>query len=133
MTIEVEIGEATATETDETEAAKREELVIPSDIHEVLKMTKDELKDYAFTRFGIKLDLTKKIKNLQLDVVMLIKKKLGKLKEAENTGKTEKKKTNEDGAPKYLLHTGNGRILDYTEILAARPDCVPCDENGKRL
>lgn len=181
MAFEVEIGEAKV--EDETESGKREELVIGSDVNEVVKMTKDELKNYAFTRFGVNLDLTKKLKILQLQVATLIKKKLEGIKQtevraddkdvevAENTGEPEKNEEDEylsvkeeDIAPvkmapelitfrgftyrritdsplkevrpvksNYLLHTGNGRILNYTDVLAARPDCVPCDENGKRL
>lgn len=34
---------------------------------------------------------------------------------------------------KFLKHTANGRVFPWSELLAARPDMVPCDEQGRPI
>ncbi len=123
---EVEIGEAKV-------GGEREELVIGSDVTEVLKMNKDELKAYAYSRFGIKLSLHKKIKLLKLQVATLIKEKI----RAANPNQEQKEAPKEEGPkkqnPKLLLHTGNGRVFEWTPLLAKRSDMVACNNKGKKL
>lgn len=129
-TKEVEIGEAKVGD----EGAEREELVIASDMKEVAKMTKDELKTYTFSRFAVKLSMDKKIKLLKVQVVNLIRGKLNIPNKPKETAKTNNNKSvGNNKRPKLLLHTGNGRIFDYTELLAKRSDMVVCDEKGQKI
>lgn len=34
---------------------------------------------------------------------------------------------------KWLKHTGNGRVFPRTDLLARRPDMVPCDKEGRPI
>lgn len=80
-------------------------------------MTKDELYDYCFAKFKVKLDLRKPIEALM-----------------EEVGKLEKPvKAKEKPKSAYLLNTTNSRIFDYTDALGALEHMQPCDAKGKPL
>lgn len=133
VTKTIEIGDAEVGTEAGNKSAEREELVIASDMKEVIKMTKDELKAYAFSRFAVKLSMDKKIKLLRVQVVNLIREKLKIPNKPKGTAKTHNNKPiGNNKRPKLLLHTGNGRVFDYTELLAKRSDMVPCDEKGQK-
>ena len=125
------LGEASVGE------AHRGELVSQSDIKVVLAdMTKDELNDYAVTRFGVTLNLSEKIKMLRLKVVNMIRDKLKIQPDAKANEKTTDGVVETTKNPEFIFNPANRRIFEWTEILAARKDLKPCyvvDEKGKRL
>lgn len=83
---------------------------------EIDLMNKEELRDYAKQTFGVDLDMRKGVEKLQ-DEVKVMKPVVIKI--------TKPKKV-----PTFLKNVSTGHWFPYTDLLAARGDLVPCDENG---
>lgn len=115
----------------------REELVCREDLFSVVEMDKVSLDKYAHSRLGKKLDLNKRLKMLQTEVVLLIKNKL-KIP-TDVVGKPDglmeevvKMKKN----PEFVFNPVNRRIFEWTELLEKRTDLIEChvvDLQGKFL
>ena len=117
-------------------AGLRADLVCQEDIALVTKMTKDELKKYAHSRLDKKLDLTRRLKMLRLDVVMLIKTKLQIPTDTEGKPKDTVVEIAEDAKPEFIFEPKRRRVFEWTELLAKRDDLIECwlvDKKGKRI
>ncbi len=116
-------------------AAHRPELVCKEDILKVVEMDKVALQKYAHSRLGKEIDLTKRIKMLRTEVVMLIKSKIG-TSASTNEKEVETIETREKQVPEFIFNPKNRRVFEWTELLAKRTDLIECwlvDEKGKRL
>ena len=91
----------------------------------VNKLDKDQLEQYARDEFNVELDKRRKLTDLRAQVIALQKGETP----AQDKASTEQKPS----TPRFLLHTGNKRVFEYTEYLAARSDMVPCDWEGNRI
>ena len=85
------------------------------------EMNKDELEAYSKNKFGKELDKRKSLDNLLKEV-----KKLEDRSDAPESSKKE----NQQFVANYLKHPENGTVWESTELLRARGDMIPCDENG---
>lgn len=113
----------------------RAELVCVEDILKIIEMEKDELKKYAHSRLGRKLDLNKRIKMLRLEVVTLVKNKLKLPQDTDNSNAGPKAKPETEVA-EFVFSPTNRRVFEATELLLKRTDLIPCwlvDEKGKKL
>jgi hypothetical protein len=120
----------------DNEAGLREDLVCQEDIALVTKMSKDELKKYAHSRLDKKLDLTRRIKMLRLDVVMLIKDKLKLSTDTSEKSNETEVKILEDEKPEFIFQPKRRRVFEWTEVLSKKDDLIECwlvDKKGKRL
>lgn len=85
------------------------------------EMNKDELEAYAREKFGKELDKRKNLDNLLKEVKKL----------EDGAGEQERgKKEKQEAVARYLKHPENGTVWESTELLRARGDMIPCDENG---
>lgn len=119
----------------EGKQAHRGELVCKEDILKVVEMDKVGLEKYADSRLGKKLDLSKRLKMLRMEVVVLIKNKLS-LPTDTDTSDVTSKEVGETANPEFVFNPKNRRIFDWTELLEKRTDLIACyvvDEEGKRL
>ncbi len=115
--------------------AHRSELVCREDILKVVEMDKPALQKYADSRLGKRLDLSKRLKMLRTEVVLLIKNKL-KLPTDTNSNSVTVKETGGKQVPEFIFNPKNRRVFEWTELLAKRTDLIECwlvDEEGKRL
>jgi hypothetical protein len=115
----------------------RNELVSKSDIKLVMDMTKDELNEYALTRFGTDLNLAERVKMLRLKVATMIRDKL-KIQPASetNTENITSETVTTAKNPEFIFNPKNRKIFEWTENLATREDLIECyivDKKGKRL
>lgn len=115
----------------------RSELVDKDDVHKVTDMNKEQLQKYVHERFGKELDLSKRIKQLKTEVVILIQNKLNLPTDVvgKPDGLTEEL-VRQRANPEFIFNKTNRRIFEWTELLAKRADLVPCylvDLKGKRL
>lgn len=113
----------------------RSELVCKEDILKVVEMDKVGLEKYAHSRLGKKLDLSKRLKMLRMEVVVHIKNKLA-IPTDTDSNNVVAKETAEDANPEFIFNPANRRIFEWTELLAKRTDLIECyvvDEEGKRL
>lgn len=120
---------------------RREELIEMGDVALVSKMTKDELNEYSITRLGTDLDLSGRVKLIQVKVIGMIKERLKKPAEAkpnteekDSSGDEPKKNISDD--PEFLFNLKNRHVYEWTEVLAKKEDMIECyivDEKGKRL
>ncbi len=120
------------------ESEHRSELVCQEDIALITKMSKDELSKYAHSRLGKKLDLTRRLKMLRLDVVMLVKGKLKLPTDTDGEAKAEEGKVviSEKAVPEFIFEPKRRRVFEWTELLAKRSDLIECwlvDKKGKRI
>lgn len=115
----------------------RSELVCKEDMLKVNDMDKVSLQKYADSRLGKKLDLSKRIKMLRTEVILLIKNKLSIPTDTvgKPDGLTEMEcKLREN--PEFIFNPKNRRVFEWTELLSRRTDLIECwliDEEGKRL
>lgn len=122
-----------------SEEGFRSELVTISDIASVMEMKKDELADYALSRFGITLNKSEKIKLLRLKIVNSIRDKLKHESKDVNTPEQdipEQAPVVSTGRVEFLWNPKNRRIFEWTELLAKRGELVECyivDKKGNRL
>ncbi len=122
---------------DEAQVGKefREELVCKEDILKVVEYDKEQLDKYAHSRLGKKLDLSKRIKQLRTEVVLLINTKLNLPTDTDSSAVTEKPVTQKRN-PEFVFNPQNRSIFEWTEILARRSELIPCyvvDLEGKKL
>jgi hypothetical protein len=114
----------------------RPELVCREDILKVVEMDKMGLQKYTDSRLGKRLDLSKRLKMLRTEVVLLIKNKL-EIPTDTNSSNVNIKETGETRiTPEYIFNPKNRRVFEWTELLAKRTDLIECwliDEEGKRL
>ncbi len=115
----------------------RSELVSISDVEKVDDMTKDQLAEYAFSRFNITLNKGEKVKFLKFKVINSIREKL-KHPEAKVDPKAEETRTEVEVTrkPEYMFNPRNRKIFEWSEILVKRGELVECfivDKKGKLL
>lgn len=113
----------------------RSELVCKEDVQKVMDMDKVQLQKYAHSRLGKELDLSRRIKQLRTDVIILIQKKLD-LPTDTDVSNVKTKQTPVSDNPEYIFNPANRRIFEWTELLDKRTDLIPCyicDLEGKRL
>lgn len=81
--------------------------------------TKEELRDWALSKLNITVDMRKSVETLRVDLAKASK----------------PKKIEEDviSKPDFLLNKATGLWFPYTDLLFARGDLLPCDENGNEL
>ena len=117
----------------------RSELVSISDVEKIDDMTKDQLAEYALSRFGITLNKTEKIKFLKFKVIKSIREKLKHPEEKTDSEalatetRTEVEVTRK---PEFMFNPKNRKVFEWTEILASRGELVECyivDKKGKLL
>jgi hypothetical protein len=114
----------------------RGELVCLEDIPKITKMTKEELKNYSHSRLGKKLDLTRRLKMLRLDVATAVKNKLKLPQDVDESLSNDAVKAKEDDVPEFVFEPKRRRVFEYTELLGKRSDLITCwlvDKDGKRL
>jgi hypothetical protein len=116
----------------------RSELVCKEDIPKIVKMTKDELQAYAHSRLGNKLDLSRRIKLLRLDVATSVKEKLKLPKDSieEVEGGNEVKEKVKDEKAEFVFEPKRRRVFEATDMLLKRTDLIHCwivDKDGKKL
>jgi hypothetical protein len=113
----------------------RSELVCKEDIVKVLEYDKVELQKYAHSRLGKEIDLSKRIKQLRTEVVLLIQKKLDLPTDTDSSAvKTKQALISKN--PEFIFNPKMRRIFEWTELLSKRTDLIPChvvDLEGKRL
>jgi hypothetical protein len=129
------IDEGVVMDVKEETKEKRSELVCEEDIKKVLDFDKVALQKYAHSRLGKELDLSKRIKMLKTEVVLLIQKKLD-LPTDTNSSMVDKKEAPVSKEAEFMFNPKNRRIFEATELLLKRTDLIPCwiiDEEGKRL
>ena len=132
---EVDIAEGVAMDVKEDTKEKRSELVCKEDIKKVLDFDKVALQKYAHSRLGKELDLSKRIKMLKTEVVILIQKKLD-LPTDTDSSNVKVKEAPAEAKVEFMFNPSNRRIFEATELLLKRTDLIPCfliDEEGKRL
>jgi len=115
--------------------AHRPELTCREDILKVVEMDKVALQKYAESRLGKRLDLSKRLKMLRTEVVVLIKGKL-QLPTDTNSNNATVKEGGEKQVPEFIFNPKNRRVFEWTELLAKRADLIECwmvDDKGKRL
>ncbi len=115
----------------------RPELVCQEDIALITKMTKDELSKYSQSRLGKGLDLSRRVKMLQLDVVLMVKNKL-KIPTDTVGKKPEDSKVEilDKETPEFIFEPKRRRVFEWTSLLAKRDDLIECwlvDKKGKKL
>ncbi|MCP3967547.1 MAG: hypothetical protein GY718_14555 [Lentisphaerae bacterium] len=118
------------------EGSHREELVCQEDISKISTMNKNGLEVYAHSRLDAKLDLTRKLKELRIQVITLVKKKLDL--PTGNTGdvKDEKEVPLKKQKPEFVLEPKRRRVFEATDMLLKRTDLIPVwliDKDGKKL
>jgi len=118
------------------EGGQRKELVCHDDIARIAKMNKEDLNVYAHSRLDKKLDLTRRINNLRLDVITMVKKelKLPSINNEENT-KTDTDQPIKEKA-RFVYEPKRQRVLEATNMLLKRTDLIPCwlvDKDGRKL
>ncbi len=120
----------------EGKEAHREELVRAEDILKIVEMTKENLRKYAHSRLGKKLDLNKRLKMLRLEVVTLVKNKLKLPQDVDSSNVTKKPTSNAKEEAEFVFNPANRRVFEWTELFAKRTDLIECwlvDKDGKRL
>jgi hypothetical protein len=113
----------------------RAELVCKEDILKVVEMDKMSLEKYAHSRLGKKLDLSKRVKILRMEVVVLIKNKLSIPMDVDRS-LVPKTHAPQGSEPEFIFNPVNRRVFEYTAILGKRSELIPCwlvDEEGKKL
>lgn len=123
-------------EIDIDEGKHREELVCQEDIAKIAKMSKEDLKDYAHSRLDKKLDLTRRISNLRMDVITLIKSKLDLPQTIQSENKDSGKEKPKKKKAKFVYEPKRQRVFEATEMLLKKSDLIPCwliDKDGKEL
>jgi hypothetical protein len=122
---------------EDTKAGLRSELVTISDIVTVMEMTKDQLEEYAMSRFGTVLNKNEKIKLMRLKVVNSIKEKLKHPTDVKPDGNRElQESVVVSRNPEFLFNPKNRKVFEYTELLAKRGELVECylvDKKGNKL
>jgi hypothetical protein len=118
------------------EGSLREELVCQEDVVKISTMTKEELNKYAHSRLGKKLDLTRRINNLRMDVLTLVKNKLKtSTNDTVETDSVCEEKPKEKEA-RFVYEPQRDRVFEATAMLLKRTDLIPCwivDKDGKKL
>jgi hypothetical protein len=130
----LDLAEKTATGIEE---GFRSELVSISDVEKVDDMTKDQLAEYALSRFNITLNKGEKVKFLKFKVINSIREKL-KHPEAKADPKAEETRTEIEVTrkPEFMWNPKNRRVFEWTTILAKRGELIECyivDKKGKLL
>ncbi len=115
----------------------RPELICKEDILKILEMDKDQLQKYSTSRLNKKIDLSRRVKQLRLEVATSVKNKLniptdtvgkpdGLMEEVVKLRKT----------PEFIFNPLNRRVFEWSAMLARRDDLIEVwlvDENGKRI
>lgn len=92
---------------------------------------KDALADFARNQFGLVIDLEKPFDELVQQVQTAA---LEASKPAPPKPRRASKNPTINAAPdRYLLNPQTGLFWPRTDLLVARGDLVPCDEEGNRL
>ncbi|MHC4322317.1 MAG: hypothetical protein ACYST3_08580 [Planctomycetota bacterium] len=113
----------------------RPELVCKEDILKVLEMDKIGLQKYCSSRLQKNIDLSRRLKQLKLDVVTMIKDKLNMPTDT-NSDNVQKADAPVKRTPEFIFNPKNRRVFEWTEMLAKRDDLIEVwlvDENGKRV
>jgi len=133
---DINITEGVAMDVKEDTKEKRSELVCEEDIKKVLDFDKVALQKYAHSRLGKELDLSKRIKMLKTEVVILIQRRLDLPTDAVQGDCKDSSKAPVSKEAEFMFNPKNRRIFEATELLLKRTDLIPCfviDEEGKRL
>jgi hypothetical protein len=81
--------------------------------------TKEDLRDWALAELNITVDMRKSVETLRVDLA-----KASKPKKVEEDVRSN---------PAFLLNKETGFWFPCTDLLLARGDLLPCDENGNEM
>jgi hypothetical protein len=102
---------------------KRPELVCKEDILKVLEMDKIDIQKYCSSRLDKNVDMSRRLKQLRLDAVTMIKGKLN-LPTDTNSSLVDKKDAPKDAKPEFVFNPKNRRIFEWTPMLSKKIDLI---------